>query len=209
MVYLDTITATLSDYHYRARPMTAEMIDQWDLQRTLEFYRDRFADAGDFTFIFVGNMDLEVMRPLIERYVGGLPSTGREETWRDVGPDVPRGVIRKEVHRGIEPQSVTVLVWSGPMEYSRMENYALSSTADVLNILLREKIREELGGTYGVNCAYGASQRPDEEYSFSVQFGADPERMEELTQVIFQEIDSLNTAGPDPDYIQITLYPEK
>ncbi len=200
--FIDTVTTTLSQNHFRARSLTEQMIDEWDLQKTLAFYRDRFVDASDFTFVFIGNLDLDSIRPLVERYVGGLPSTGRVETWRDVGIDVPQGVIQKEVHRGVEPQSQTILIFPGSIEYTRLNNYALTSMTEVLNIRLREKIREELGGTYGVSVTASVSRRPDEEYTIAIMFSADPERMEELVEVVFDEIDSLKTTGPTPDYIQ-------
>ncbi|MFC1595505.1 M16 family metallopeptidase [Gemmatimonadota bacterium] len=200
--FLDTVTAIVSQNHFRARPITEEMIDEWDLQRSLDFYRDRFADASDFTFLFIGNIDLETIRPLVERYIGGLPSIGRVETWRDVGIEYPSGVVKKEVRRGVEPQSQTILLFPGPFEYTRLNSYALTSMTEVLNIRLREKIREELGGTYGVNVGASVSRRPEEEYSITIMFGADPERMEELIGVVFDEIDSLGTFGPTPDYIQ-------
>lgn len=200
--FLDTVTATVTQNHFRTLPITEEMIDEWDLQKSLDFYQDRFADASDFTFLLVGNIDLGTIRPLVERYLGGLPSISRVETWRDVGIEYPSGVVKKEVHRGIEPQSQTVLFFPGSFEYTRLNNYALTSMTEVLNIRLREKIREELGATYGVNVAASVSRLPEEEYAITIMFGADPKRMEELIGVVFDEIDSLKTFGPTPDYIQ-------
>src|SRR5690606_9323895 len=101
----DTLQVTLSQGHFRARPLSADLLEELDLGRAVAFYRDRFADAGDFTFVFVGSFDLQQIRPLVQTYLGGLPATGREETWRDVGMDPPTGVIRKTVRKGIEPRS--------------------------------------------------------------------------------------------------------
>ena len=74
-------TAALSQNHLRARPFTLELVDEMSLAKSLGFYKDRFADASDFTFMFVGSFDLATIKPLVERYLGALPSTGRK---RDV-----------------------------------------------------------------------------------------------------------------------------
>ena len=71
----DAYNRIMTQDHLRRRPQTVEMLDGTDLAKSIAFYEDRFADAGDFTFVFVGNMDLDVMRPLVETYVGALPTT--------------------------------------------------------------------------------------------------------------------------------------
>jgi zinc protease len=202
MALIDTLTVVLGRNHPRARIQTAETFDEMDLTKSYDFYRDRFSDAGDFTFLFVGNLDLAALRPLVETWLGGLPATGRVETWRDVGPDTPRGVITKQVTKGKEPQSVTVLVLSGPMTYSRENAYRLRSLIEVLDIRLREKLREELSGTYGVTVMQSASDIPDEEFSIQIMFGSDPARSEELIASIFAEMDALKLEGPTAEELQ-------
>lgn len=91
VAFMDTLMTTLAQNYFRARPMTVELIDEMNLDKSYAFYKDRFSDAGDFTFIFVGNLDLEVMKPLVERYLGALPSLQRKESWRDVGMNPPQG----------------------------------------------------------------------------------------------------------------------
>ena len=54
------------------------MIDKMDYDKILSMYQDRYKDASDFTFIFVGNVNVEEMKPLIAEYlVHCLPSTAR------------------------------------------------------------------------------------------------------------------------------------
>ncbi len=202
MALVDTLTVVLGQNHPRARIQTAETFDEMDLTRSYDFYRDRFSDAGDFTFLFVGNLDLAVLRPLVETWLGSLPATGRVETWRDVGPDTPKGVITKKVTKGKEPQSVTVLLLTGPMTYSRENAYLLRSLTEVLDIRLREKLREELSGTYGVTVIPSASDLPDEEFSVQILFGSDPARAEELIASIFTEMDALQREGPTAEELQ-------
>jgi zinc protease len=194
--FQDTLQVTLAQHHPRALPMTAERMAQLDLDGSMAFYRDRFADAGDFTFVFVGTFDVAALRPLVQRYLGALPSTGRVESWRDPGIDAPAGVVRRTVRRGVEPKSQSALVFTGTMDYTRENRYALASLGEVLRIRLRERLREDLGGTYGVSVGVTLSRYPDEEYSARIGFGSDPERAEELTRVVFAQIDSLARFGP-------------
>ena len=200
--FSDTIAVTMAQYHHRARPWSLELLDEMDLAASMAVYQDRFADAGDFSFFFVGNFTLEAMEPLVCTYLGGLPATGREEAWRDVGIEAPAGVIDKAVYRGIEPKSQSRLIFTGPFEYDGWKNnLELRAMTSVLQIKLREVLREDLGGTYGVWISSSGSRYPDEEYRISITFGSDPERVEELTQVIFEQIDSLKTVGTTDLYI--------
>ncbi len=197
--FQDTVQVTLAQHHPRAMPLTAERLEALDLEASMAFYKDRFADTGDFTFVFVGSFEIDSMRPLVTTYLGGLPSIGREETWRNEGIEPPQGVVRRTVRRGVEPKSQTVIVFTGTMETTRENRYALSSLGEVLRIRLRERLREELSGTYGVSVRASSSRYPDEEYSVRIGFGSDPERVDELSTVVFAQIDSLQHVGPTPE----------
>jgi hypothetical protein len=141
--YGDSLTAILTQHHPRARHFTAATFDSLSLDRALALYRERFADAGDFTFYLVGAFDPDSVRPLVEEYLGGLPSSGRKETFRDVGVRAPGGVVRAEVRRGVEPKSRTALVFSGPVQFDRRTVSVLRTLGDVLEIRLRERLREQ------------------------------------------------------------------
>ncbi len=199
--FRDTITVTLTQHHFRTRPPSQELYEEMDLDKSLAFYRDRFADASDFTFVFVGTFDPDSLRALIQTYLGGLPSTGREETWRDEGIMPPTGVIEKTVYRGIEPKSRTQIVFTGPFEWTRENRYAIRSLASALRIRLREVLREDMGGTYGVGVSGVGIRDPRQEYTFRISFGTAPERLEELTGAVFQQIDSIKTFGPTQEDI--------
>lgn len=199
--FSDTLRVTLTQYHFRARPPTVELYDEMDLDKSFAFYRDRFADASDFTFVFVGSLDPDSLMPLIQTYLGGLPSSGREETWRDEGIRPPSGVIRKAVYRGIEPKSQTQIVFTGPFEWTRANRYALRSLANVMRIRLREVLREDLGGAYDVGVSAVPTRDPRQAYEIRIHFGTAPERLEELTGVVFLQIDSLQQVGPSQEDI--------
>jgi zinc protease len=194
-VYGDTVGAVMAQYHPRYLPPTVAMLDKIDLDLALDFYRDRFADAGDFTFTFVGSFDPEVLLPLVERYLAALPSTGREESWRDVGVELPSGLVQRTVRKGLEPKGRQTLIFTGDFEFNRENRYTLQSMMEVLRNMLRETLREDMGGTYGVSAYGSGSREPRERYSVRIAFGSDPERLDELTEAALSAIDSLARHG--------------
>ncbi|MFQ5888678.1 MAG: M16 family metallopeptidase [Gemmatimonadota bacterium] len=200
-VFQDTVTVTLAQHHLRARPLTPELVDEMDLGESFNFYLDRFADASDFTFVFAGSFDPDSLRPLVRTYLGGLPSAAREERWRDVGIDPPVGVVKKTVRKGLEPKSQTVIVFTGPFEFSRESAFALGAMAEALDIVLRETLREQLGGTYGVQVGASATGEPKPRYSLRIAYGADPQRLAALAEVAFEQIARMAERGPPEDVL--------
>lgn len=200
--FRDSLQVILAQHHLRSRPWSEALVEEMDLGRSLRLYRDRFADAGDFTFFLVGNFSLDEVRPLAQRYLGGLPAQGQRELWRDLGVEPPAGVVVQEVYKGLEPKSLTQLVFTGPLAWERQKLYDLHALAAVLEIRLREVLREDLGGTYGVSVNASASHYPREQYHLAVGFGCDPARVEELTGVVFAELEALVQQGPDPRQVE-------
>jgi len=197
--FSDTVQVTMAQGHFRARPISAELFDEVDLNASFDFYLDRFADASDFTFVFVGAFSVDSVRPLVQTYLGGLPSIDREENWRDVGMDPPEGVIRKAVRKGVEPQSQTQIIFTGPFEYTAENRQVIRSLASTLENRLHDVLREDLGGTYGVGVSASYDKYPDEGYGLRIQFGSAPDRVEELTEVVFREIEAFKNPGPDAE----------
>ncbi|MFQ5677291.1 MAG: insulinase family protein, partial [bacterium] len=199
--YQDTIRTIMSNHHYRTRPWSEDLINEMNLDTSFRIYRNRFADASDFTFLFVGSFDLETIRPLVEKYLAGLPATNRKESWKDVGITTPKGVLEKAVKKGLEEKSSVTIIFTGSYHWNRQNNYEINSMARAFQIKLREVLREQLGGTYGVSVTASTSRYPDEEYSVNISFGCSPDRVEELTAAVFEQIDNLKTFGLPEKYI--------
>jgi zinc protease len=200
--FQDTLLVTMAQGHPRARPLDLEAFREIDLDRAFAFYQDRFADASDFTFVLVGAFEPNEMRPLVETYLGGLPNLSRQESWVDLGMAPPAGIVRKTVEKGVEPQSRTQIIFTGPFEYTRENRLGIRILTSVLDTRLREVIREEMSGTYGVGVGRSYEPFPEPRYSISVSFGSDPDRVDELVQAIFSEVRSLQEDGPTPEEIQ-------
>jgi zinc protease len=195
------VQSTLSQNHLRARTMTPEMVAEMDLQKSFAFYKDRFADASDFTFVFAGAFDLSSIKPLVETYLGALPSLHRKETWRDVGIRPPKGIVEKVVRKGIEPKSQATIVFTGPFQYDTPHQVTLDALGVVLERRLRENLREAMGGTYGVEVNADGTKIPEPRYDISINFGCDPSRTEDLVKAAFREIEALKAKGPTQEEI--------
>ena len=194
--FFEALNAARYGNHPRRRMTTAASVDEWNLDKSLAFYKDRFADASDFTFYFVGNFDEATMKPLVERYLGSLPSLKRKETWKDIGVKLPVGVIEKKVEKGIEPKSRAAIIFSGPFTFDQERRIALRSMSEILQTRLLELIREELGGTYSITAAYSYQKFPKPEYSITIQFGCSPDRTDDLIKRVFGEIEKFKAEGP-------------
>jgi len=189
-VFSDTVLLTLAQNHPRARPISQALFDSVSFGRAHDIYRDRFSDASDFTFVFVGNFTLERMRPLVEQWIATLPSLRRNERWRDVGIKPPTGVVEKVVRKGVEPKASTLVVYSGDAPFSPETRYQLRALSEYLEMRLLENLREALGGTYSVSVGGQATRVPREEFSVSIQFGSAPGRADSLFRTIVSVIDS-------------------
>jgi zinc protease len=194
--FAQALTEIMGQNHPRRRLPTAATVDEWNLEKSMAFYKDRFADASDFTFVFVGNIDLPVIKPLVERYLGSLPSIHRKETWKDIEARTPTGVIAKQVHKGIEPKSQTAILYTGPFEYTQDQRVAIRAMSEILQTRLLETIREDLGGTYSISASPSYTRFPVSTFTISIGFGADPKRLDDLIARVYQEIEKLKAEGP-------------
>jgi zinc protease len=122
--------------------------------------------------------------------------------WKDTGIRPPKGIVEKTVEKGVEPQSQAAIVYTGPFEYTQANRTAIRAMGIVLQTRLRNTIREDLGGTYSIQAIPSYDRIPEQSYSVSINFGTDPERVEELVGVIFQEIETLKKEGVTADELR-------
>ena len=200
-VYSDSIQTTMAQYHPRSKPWSADLLAEMDLETSLQIYRDRFADASDFTFIIVGNFEYAAMRSYVSTFLASLPGIDRNEKWADLDIDPPTGIINKVIKMGIEPKSKVTTIFSGLFDWSTKTRYDFQSMLSVLKIRLREVIREDKSGTYGVSVSGSTSHYPEERYEISIQFSADPDRIDELYETILKEIAVLSEGPIEETYV--------
>ena len=199
--FSDTLSMVLGNYNYRRMPFNEKQLDSLDIDKSINFYKDRFADASDFTFVVVGNIDSVDIKGLIQKYVGTLPSSQREESWKDLNINPPTGKVTREVYKGIEDKSRVFISYNGDYKWDLQTNYFLYSMVDVLRIKLRELLREDKGGTYGVSVNGSPQKLPEEKYNITISFGCDPARVDELVKATNEEIEKLKQNKVDESYI--------
>ena len=159
-------------------------------------YRERFGNAGDFTFVFVGNFEVAAMETMLAKYLGSLPGKPGQESFRDVGARPAEGELKETFRKGTEPKSLVNLIYHGNLAWSGENRYLLQSTVAVLNIMLRESLREKMGGVYGVGIRGNNQRDPREVYSVTINFTCDPAMADSLIAASHSEIASLIANGP-------------
>ena len=190
-VFGDTIQVTMSQGDFRSRPLTPAVFSELRPDKAFAFYKDRFADASDFTFVFVGNTDAAALRPLVERYLATLPGLNRKETFKPYGKPAPKGVVQKTVRKGTESKANTVISFTGACEYTPDNRVVLRGMVQLFQMRLIETLREKLGGTYSPSVSGGCSRVPRQEYSVTVRYGSSPENVQQLTDAVMSLVDSL------------------
>ncbi len=199
-VFGEKVSLVNSSNHYSARMLTPADVPGLKLEAMQQFYRARFGNAADFTYFFAGAFSVEQLEPLIARWIGGLPSTGKKTaSFRDMGVRFPETSVREEVRKGKDPASQTVISFFANAGNDEFEMHRLRAAANVLSIRLREILREELSGTYGVSVGYETSLPLPGYGAVVVQFGSSPDNVETLSKAVFAEVERLKAEGPTAD----------
>lgn len=195
-VFSDSVQSIMAGHHFRARPLTSATFAEVDPGKALAFYRDRFADASDFTFVFVGSFEPDSLRPFVERYIASLPAKERRESWKDVGITPPKGRVDRTIRKGVEPKATSLIIFTGPVAYTRENRFAMTALRELFQIKLTETLREQLGGTYSPGVGGGLTHAPRPEFTMQISYGSSPENVEKLAQSVFALIDTFRTQAP-------------
>lgn len=195
--FSDYVSNKKFNNHPRVGFPSAEDWTNLDYQRAMEIYHERFGDASDFIFSFVGNFDETEIVDYVQKYLGNLPNLDREETWKDVGVNAVKGGIMDRFKKGEAPKTNVHMYYHGDYDYTSDNNYVMNSTLAYLRIKLREALREDLGGVYGVRVSGGGSKKPKEKFGITVSFNADPPMADTLVTTAKAVIEKAMMEGPD------------
>lgn len=203
--FQDTVSHILYGNHPRMLDLKEEMVDNIDYDRIIEMYMDRFKDASDFNFYFVGNINIEEVKPLIAKYLGGLPAINRKETFKDTKMNIRKGNYQKEFAKKQEtPMATIMFLFSGKCKYDLRNNITLSFLEQALDMVYTAEIREKEGGTYGVNCNGSLSQYPKEELTLQIVFQTDPDPVKKakLAGIVTEQLQKMAKEGPSEEHMQ-------
>jgi zinc protease len=199
-VFGEKVQQVNTSNHYSADELEVADVADLKLEAMRSFYNARFANAADQTYFFVGAFSVDEITPLVEKWVATLPSTGRRSSAaRDMGVRFPGAVVREEVKKGKEPASQTVLSFFADPGFDEFEMHRVRAASSVLNIRLREILREELGGTYGVAVGFSNTPPIPGYGTMTIQFGSSPDNVDKLLAAALKEIERLKVDGPSVD----------
>lgn len=194
-VYGDTVNSVMSGHSLRERKPTIAELDQINLDRSFEFFKQRFADNSGQTFVFVGNFEVDKIKPLLEMYLGGLPSTGTKEKFVDRGGEPLTGNITRIVKKGIEDKAQVKLFFHNKYEYAPENNLQLSALSDVLEFKVLERLREKESGVYSPNVGVSYEKLPYAYYNLTISFSCATANVDKLVAAALDEIEKIKKEG--------------
>ena len=205
-VFIDSLRNVLSQNSPRKRNMTVEMLEEANLNRIKYIFSERFGDPSGFTYYFVGNIDSELQKDTILKYLGGLPTVQRDETWSDLGVRLPSKRVEKHFTRKMETDKATVFIGfvGEAKKYTIKDRLMLEVVKEYLNHRYFETLREDQGGTYGASLWSDMKHYPAVEFQIGVFFDSNPEKLDTMLKIIYNEADLLIANGPEEKVIKNT-----
>jgi len=194
-VYSDTVAAVLGNHNVRRTGPSLKKLRQISLDKAMKIYKERFSNAGDFTFVFTGNINTDSIRPLLKKYLGSLPSTSKKEQARNLNIHIPPGKIEAIAKKGKEPQATVRLVISGNYKYAPETNMQLTALSEILQFRILDRLREKEGETYSPRVSVTYNKNPLNRYAFTISFGCAPANINKLIAATREEIKKLKTEG--------------
>jgi zinc protease len=197
-VFGDTVAYALSGYNYRFRPRNADQLKEINLDRSLEIYKERFSNAAEFTFVFVGSAKESDLKPLLEKYIASLPVNQLAiKGYNDIGANPPKGKFERVVMKGQEPKSTVMMRFNMPFDFNRKNRNEVSALSKLMNIRLREVLREEKSGVYGVSFSANPKHYPKQSLDLIIYFSCSPSNAEMLTNAALEVINEVKQKGGD------------
>ena len=193
----DSLNKVMYNNHPLVKRMTIEDYDKVDYAKAMEMYKDRFSDPNNFTFTFVGNIDVETFKPLVEQYLASLKKNKRKENWKNVGLELTNEDYVTHYQREMkDPKTSVYMIYNGDMEYNLYNQVYMSVLSDVLDIVYTKTIREEQGGTYGVGVMGSTNNRPDDDFRFLIAFDTNDEVYATLMDIAKAGLKDVAENGP-------------
>ena len=194
--FSDSLQAIAVNYHPRRRPMSVEILKEADFNAIERIAKERFTNAADFTFFFVGNIDVDSFKPMIEKYIGSIPSSRKTEMWKNLGIKEPEGVLEKVVYKGQEDKSYNYTFFHGDLEFNQENRIVIDAVGRILSTRLLDVIREENSSVYFIKADPTISKIPESKYYIIISYGTDAEKVDQVQKMSFDEIKRLMETGP-------------
>ncbi len=197
-IFQDSVSRMMYNMHIRApRFPRPKDFDNVSLDRVMAIYQERYGNARGWNFFIVGSFDMAAMKTLVTTYLGSLPSVaGPSPTFKDLGVRPVKGVVKKEIRKGVEPQSLISISFTGETPFVAEEQLKLQALLDLMDIKLTETLREKLSGAYTAQIGGGLNKNPYNNYSINMIIPCGPENVEMLITAALAEIQKIKDKGP-------------
>jgi zinc protease len=203
--FSDTLSMLLTNYSPRTTLPNAEFYDRMNIDKAYSIADDRYRNAGDFYFVFVGSFDLASLKPLIEKYIGSIPDYGRKESWIDYKLWPKKEHFVKKIYVSMkDPKAMNYIYFYGDMPYTPENIEYINAIRYILNMRYVTSIREKEGGTYGVSVSAATNARPAHTYKISMNFTCAPERADYLRGLLLTELNNIKTNGVTEEEVNMT-----
>lgn len=199
-VFQDSVSRMMYNHPRGPRFPRPKDFDNISLDRVLEIYQERFGHASGWTFFLVGSFDLDSMKLLVSTYLGSLPSSaGPSPFFKDLGIRPVKGVVKKEIRKGKEAQSLITMAFNGETPFVAEEQLKLQALIDLVEIKLTETLREKLSGAYSAQIGGSLSKNPYGNFSINIAVPCGPENVDKLIEATLAEIQKIKDKGPLPE----------
>ena len=189
---------TLYGNHARRQITSAAQIEALNIPALKSVHSKLFGYADDFRFVIVGNVDLNTLKPLVEKYIGALPTSKKVEyAVVDDGVRMAKGGVTNDFRTAMQQPKVSVyLTFNGDMADNAKNRLIVDLLSRALDNRYMVSIREEKGGTYGVSVQGGIEEYPVENYFMAIVFDTNEALADELIEICDKEIRKIAEEGP-------------
>lgn len=194
-IFQDTLTSVMHAAHPRSKMLSLSEVDSLSQDIALDFYGQRFSNASDFTFFFVGNVDVKKIKSLAVQYLASLPAAQFKENYKDHGFKPLTGMVTRTIHKGLEDKATVALVYHGNYTYSNEENLQLRLLNHILELRLLDRLREKEGGVYSPAVELNYENIPSPHYTFRVSFSCSSANADHLIDAAKEEIELIRSHG--------------
>ena len=199
----DSITSVIYKNNIRARRTKAADLDKIDYDKSIELYKERFANAADFDYFFVGDIDIDAALPLFEKYLGSLPVAKKKENYKDIDLRMSKGEIENIFQKKQEtPMAYCVFVYTADMEETLKNTITLSMLDQIMDIVFTATVREDEGGAYSVSASSSISDYPEKHAVFQIVLPTAPAKREYMTSIVFKGLEEMAANGPKAEDLQ-------
>ncbi|MCX6249595.1 MAG: insulinase family protein [Bacteroidetes bacterium] len=201
--FSDSIQVMINNHNKRTVPMTYKFLDEITLTKLQSIYKDRYSDPGNFIFQFIGKINPDSVKPLLEKYLASIPTVSRNEVYKDNGVRPPQGKVKNDfLHETKTPRTSVFVNFNGSCEYNAENKLLGDALRHVLELRYIESIREEEGGAYSIRVMFNVSKVPEPNFRMNVMFETDPLKADKLVGIVEREAAKMMGEGPTDAELQ-------